>query len=155
MSITASQAAQRICEIGDWKVTNLRIQKVLYYAHMIYLGENDRKPLIDESFEAWKYGPVIPSLFWMISDSKENPPSQNVFRSVKHIDDNSPEAKQIRGACELTSEISTWNLVKSTHQEGGAWKITQDHKKTNFFSPRKIISNDEIFNEFQRLIQSD
>lgn len=48
-------------EAGD-SITNLKLQKVLYYAQgwaLAVLG----KPLFDEEVEAWKYGPVVPSIY--------------------------------------------------------------------------------------------
>lgn len=48
-------------EAGD-SITNLKLQKVLYYAQgwaLAVLG----KPLFDEVVEAWKYGPVVPSIY--------------------------------------------------------------------------------------------
>ena len=43
-------------------MTNLRLQKLLYFAqgwHMARYG----KPLFEEKIEAWKYGPVVPSVY--------------------------------------------------------------------------------------------
>ncbi|MBI3445489.1 MAG: SocA family protein [Magnetospirillum sp.] len=48
-------------EAGD-SITNLKLQKVLYYTQgwaLAVLG----KPLFDEEIEAWKYGPVVPSIY--------------------------------------------------------------------------------------------
>jgi uncharacterized phage-associated protein len=46
---------------GD-QVSNKKIQKLLYYIeawHLVHFSS----PLIDEEFEAWVYGPVIPSVY--------------------------------------------------------------------------------------------
>ena len=56
MSIPAYSAARYICARGDWRVTNLALQKILYLAHMVHLGRTGRA-LIDGEFEAWDYGP--------------------------------------------------------------------------------------------------
>lgn len=40
----------------------MKLQKLIYYAHGWHLASTG-KPLIDESVEAWKYGPVIPSVY--------------------------------------------------------------------------------------------
>ncbi|MBA1381446.1 Panacea domain-containing protein [Pseudomonas brassicacearum] len=44
------------------KITPMKLQKLVYYAHGWYAG-NTHQPLIDETVEAWQYGPVIPSLY--------------------------------------------------------------------------------------------
>lgn len=43
-------------------ITNLKIQKLLYYAQSWYLA-NFKKPLFEEDFQAWVHGPVIPCLY--------------------------------------------------------------------------------------------
>lgn len=48
-------------ERGD-VVTNLKLQKLLYYVqgyHLAFFGT----PLFDEKLEAWMYGPVVPEVY--------------------------------------------------------------------------------------------
>lgn len=43
-------------------VTNLKLQKLLYYVqgfHLAFFGE----PLFDDRIEAWTYGPVVPAIY--------------------------------------------------------------------------------------------
>lgn len=43
-------------------LTNLKLQKLLYYAQAWHLALKNR-PLFDEDFEAWVHGPVLPSQY--------------------------------------------------------------------------------------------
>ncbi|RMD63362.1 MAG: DUF4065 domain-containing protein, partial [Planctomycetota bacterium] len=43
-------------------ITNLRLQKLLYYAQGWSLALRG-EPLFDETLEAWKHGPVAPSVY--------------------------------------------------------------------------------------------
>ena len=43
-------------------VTNLKLQKLLYYAQGWYLAFFD-EPLFDERIEAWLHGPVVPPIY--------------------------------------------------------------------------------------------
>lgn len=48
-------------------LTNLKLQKLLYYAQAWFLALND-KPLFDEDFQAWAHGPVLPSQYHRFKD---------------------------------------------------------------------------------------
>lgn len=43
-------------------ITPMKLQKLIYYCHAEVLVSTGR-PLVAQDFEAWEYGPVIPSLF--------------------------------------------------------------------------------------------
>ena len=43
-------------------VTNLSLQKLLYFTHAEFLTATER-PLIRHNFEAWEYGPVLPYVY--------------------------------------------------------------------------------------------
>ncbi len=43
-------------------MTNLKLQKLLYYAQGFHLAMFS-KPLFDKKIEAWVYGPVVPYIF--------------------------------------------------------------------------------------------
>jgi uncharacterized phage-associated protein len=46
----------------DKFITPMKLQKLVYFAHGWCLALSD-EPLIDEKIEAWKYGPVVTSLY--------------------------------------------------------------------------------------------
>jgi len=52
--------------VGDNKeregITNLKLQKVLYFAQAYYLAKIG-KPLFSDNIEAWEYGPVVPEVY--------------------------------------------------------------------------------------------
>jgi uncharacterized phage-associated protein len=43
-------------------LTNLKLQKLLYYAQAWYLAIHN-KPLFEEDFQAWVHGPALPSQY--------------------------------------------------------------------------------------------
>jgi len=84
MAISALQAARKICELSKWTVTNLKLQKILYIAHMVYMGRN-KKPLIFEQFEAWDYGPVVNSLYHYVKIFGDQPIKKSIFYDVEDV----------------------------------------------------------------------
>src|SRR3569832_616029 len=53
------------------EMTNMKVQKLLYYAQSLYLALYD-KPLFDEEIQAWRYGPVYPPAYKFYSDFEAN-----------------------------------------------------------------------------------
>jgi len=54
-------------------ITNLKLQKLLYYAQGVYLAMKG-EPLFSDPIEAWTHGPVVPDVyraFSMIDDGME------------------------------------------------------------------------------------
>lgn len=47
---------------GQNSISPMKLQKLVYLAHGHTLAETG-EPLLDEAFEAWKFGPVLPSLY--------------------------------------------------------------------------------------------
>ena len=118
MAISANSAARYVCASGDWNVTNLALQKVLYLAHMVHLGRTGHR-LIDGEFEAWDYGPVMPRLYRDVRMFGDRP-IQNVFFGSPTIF-GSPEEETLRDACEHLLMKSPGELVAMTHRQDGAW----------------------------------
>lgn len=53
-------------------ITNLKLQKVLYFAQAYYLAKIG-KPLFSDNIEAWAYGPVVPTVYRKYKDNKSDP----------------------------------------------------------------------------------
>src|ERR1700719_3154100 len=64
MPVHSLIAAKKVCQIRDWAVSNLEINKILYLGHMAMMGRSDGGSLlVIENFQAWDYGPVLPSVY--------------------------------------------------------------------------------------------
>lgn len=116
--ISPSFAAKHLCEKSGWRISNLELQKMLYMADMNFVGTKGRR-LIDEDFEAWDYGPVIPSLYRKCKAFGAKP-VPNIFWGIGSIAD-TPEASMLDKAWENLRNRSPGKLVENTHWAGGAW----------------------------------
>lgn len=50
------------CHENDFLISNLKLQKLLYFAQGYSLALND-EPLFKEEIEAWDFGPVVPEVY--------------------------------------------------------------------------------------------
>jgi len=54
--------AQEAQEEDQELISNLKLQKLIYYAQGIHLA-SEGTPLFPDRIEAWTYGPVVPTLY--------------------------------------------------------------------------------------------
>lgn len=143
MALNPLVAAKRVCELRDWSASNLEINKILYLAQMVFLGRNNgREPLVSENFEAWDYGPVLPSVYYRAKAFGKQP-VQNVFRFLP--DATGEEAAIIAEAVESVRGKTPGQLVAITHWEKGAWAT---YYKAG--SKSIVIPNDAILEEYRK-----
>lgn len=94
-------------------ISNMKLQKLLYYAQGFYLAMYD-KELFKDDFEAWEHGPVIPSLYREFSkygSSAIPKPKSFTFRPYTQ-----EEKEFLREIYNAYGQFSAWALSEMTHQ---------------------------------------
>lgn len=109
-----------VCEVGDWNVSNLRLQKVLYIAQMFYMGRNNGDRLVDATFEAWDYGPVVPALYHKVKMFGSRPIA-DVFYDALRFNEDDRRRMFLMDVCIDLLHRRPGELVEITHWENGAW----------------------------------
>lgn len=100
------------------EMTNLKLQKLLYYAQAWCLAING-KPLFNEKFQAWMHGPVQPEIYqkykrygWRSIDEEIEESLEDIKKEFSEEELNILE--QVR---EIYMPIDAYGLEKLTHQE--------------------------------------
>lgn len=119
MTVSALSAARTLCEMRDWQLSNLALQKILYIAHMAHLGRS-HAPLFAERIEAWDYGPVVPVVYQRVRGFGSDP-IKNVFHWVSDIPKGTKEYDVLAETEKATRDLSPRQLVSITHWPDGAW----------------------------------
>ena len=137
-----------------YPVSNLQLQKILYFANLFYMARHKNKKLIDDDFEAWQFGPVIRDVYnryfingsnpiYPNSDLKNNPTFENKIET--EIDD-----VAIKNVILNLAQKSAWFLVELSHDTIGAWSKT--YKTKGLFA---IISDDLIREEIRQRFKNE
>lgn len=137
MAARSDSVCRFICETGDWRITNLQLQKILYIAQMAYLGiEGER--LADLSFEAWDHGPVAPRVYRQVRMFGAAPIG-DVFSDARPFAANSKRKEMLTNACRDLIPLRPGQLVEITHWDGGAWAACYEPRAKGTRIPDQAI----------------
>ena len=104
-------------------ITNLKLEKLLYYAQGIYLAKKN-KPLFDDKTIAWEHGPVVNKIYQKYKKYGSNK-IQNMDQSIKIDADTETILNEVY---EKYAQYSAWKLSDMTHHEE-PWKLTEKNKE--------------------------
>lgn len=120
MLYSAISVAKRIvtyCNQKGRPVSNLKLQKLLYYVWIGYYRQNSTE-LFFENMHAWQLGPVVPSVYYEFSPYAGMPIRQN------YADECSPEDTVIIDKIVNDYiDYSAAELVSMTHEKGKPWDL--------------------------------
>lgn len=162
------QIADCFVEKSKENITPLKLQKLMYYFHawsLVFF-----KPIIDEKFEAWVHGPVLPTLYFYYKDyGAENikysglcntfSEDENVanlvdsvylaygkytaifIKELTHIEDPWKVSRENLDQNERTNNIIENDIIKKYYlEEKDKYKIETIHDLNNYLN-RKVFEN--------------
>ncbi|MBX7147078.1 MAG: DUF4065 domain-containing protein [Alphaproteobacteria bacterium] len=122
----AKEFVQIAAKYGE-RLSHMKLQKLVYFAHGWHLGLTG-KPLLDETIEAWQYGPVIRSLY---DEYKRNGSQLLTPHALQNQPQSLPEAVKIliEKIWNLYGHFTAFQLSSLTHEEGSPWyQVTHFYK---------------------------
>lgn len=138
-SYSASDIAKYIlykCIVDKLPISNLQLQKILYYIQRYFL-QNEKRALFKEEIEAWPFGPVVRDVYYQycgygalqITDIEQTNIMLTDF-----------EKKVIDSIVDEKRRVTPWELVEDTHQQGYAWDmIYKDGLGYKDVIPKEVI----------------
>jgi len=117
-----SELVRRI-EAKGKTVTNLSIQKLAYFCHGWHLAFLDA-PLVEQRFEAWSLGPILPDLhytyMWLPCHSMTA--THPIFKRQARLPADSDSAELIDVVVDEYGDYSAAELIARTQEPGGPWE---------------------------------
>lgn len=131
MAYDPRSIANIVLDIADSSgipITNLALNKILYFLHAWYLAHFNR-PLIDAKIEAWEYGPVIREVYsefkqYGSSEIKGRAQRFDVDKLRQVLCQDSVSAADllfIRDQFSRYGHLGVGKLVSMSHEKGGPW----------------------------------
>lgn len=136
-------------------ITNLALQKLLYFAHALFLIERKR-PLVSGYFEAWEFGPVHPTAYQSFKVARDKPIT---FRAQKRNivtgateEITAPDEPVVRQHLSRImaqyGALTPGQLVEISHAKGAPWHFVVDKPRTGLALGLRI-GNDIIETRFK------
>lgn len=124
-----------IAEQKGRKITNLHLNKVIYFSHADFLVHCGR-PLISSKIEAWQYGPVIREVYGYFKKFGRKEISGRISQynfkegkeEIVRAQNISRDANFVESLFDYYSCIPTSVLVDISHARGGAWDLVWNHE---------------------------
>jgi uncharacterized phage-associated protein len=143
-------------------LTNLKLEKLLYFAYGIHISLYN-EALFDEKIQAWRLGPVVPSVYREFKDFGSNPIGNHsrarmmedftgeiTTPNLTSLDNQENAEKSLVITCVAYGNQKAWKLVDITHKEKtSAWAKVYDPNK-----PNQILNNNDIIKEFEPYIKT-
>lgn len=105
------------CTEDGCPISNLQLQKILYYIQKDFLHRTER-PAFGDVIEAWKFGPVVPAVYYRFGGFGAMPIDM-IYSQI--VEPTGTEKECIDRIIEEKRALSPWALVNDTHKAGGAW----------------------------------
>jgi uncharacterized phage-associated protein len=120
------------------RMSNLALQKLLYFAHAIFLIEQKR-PLVSGYFEAWEYGPVHPAAYQAFKVAGAEPigfraERLNVVKGTREpiASPSDPAIVEHLGRIvQSYGRMTPGRLVDIAHAKGAPWHFVVDKGRTS------------------------
>lgn len=124
--------------MDECHITNMKVNKLVYFAQAWSMVKYNKK-LFDENIEAWKYGPVIPSVY----NAFKICGSQNIAATYGDYNQDifSSEELDLLVDVALTyGKYEAFVLRDMTHEDAGPWDRVYEERKNNVI-PDELIKN--------------
>lgn len=97
-------------------VTNLRLQKLLYFIQGYSYCRKDTA-MFKEDMEAWQYGPVVPEVYFTYNGYSGAP----IRREYDDITISEQDKNIINRVVNVLTNYKVWDLVDATHEKNSPW----------------------------------
>lgn len=122
----------------DADVSNLKLQKLLYYAQGHFLGSTGA-PLFTDDLRAWAHGPVIPSIYHRFKQYGGSPIDAEVAIPENFDWSEYQDVQQhLANIWATYGEYSAWALRNRTHREA-PWRQAWDSDTAGAVIPRRSL----------------
>ena len=103
------------CIEDSHPISNLQLQKILYYIQKDFLNRDDLA--FSDAIEAWQFGPVVPNVYYHYCGYGAMP----ISSAHENYEIHPKDKDSIDPIMETKRSLDPWIMVAETHKANGAW----------------------------------
>jgi uncharacterized phage-associated protein len=121
-ALAVANAFIQLAESNGAPISNMKLQKLAYFAQGFYAAFSDGQALFEDEIEAWKYGPVIPDLYHKFKIYLAGAiPSSHPYREETPL--NPRERSVVEWVFKNLGQHSAIKLSDFSHTQGSPWDV--------------------------------
>lgn len=138
-------------------LTNMKINKLLYFAQGYYLKKY-ATPLFDDTIEAWEHGPVVPEVYAAYKKYGDKPITEYDINAIVDV---TPDAEKVLyDVARKYGRYTASALRNMTHVVGSPWDLVYQDGHTHTEIPLDSIQsyfneNDDLSPSVRQFKESD
>lgn len=126
-------------------ISNLKIQKLLYYAQGCTLAITNA-PLFDDPIVAWKHGPVVESTYHEFKQFESGSIDLAKLSDSTVIEFSDTISAILENVYQMFGQFSAWKLRNMTHEET-PWMTTEKNAVIDIEKIKQFFLNNYIADE--------
>ena len=135
------------CIKKKYSITNLKLNKLLYFSNIEYMLNNNGKPLFKEEFEAWRHGPVLKSVYETFCMGIGKATEEKLNLIIDNLKDN--KINSINKVLDEKAGLDAFKLVELTHIKNGPWELIYNTNKDKNGICTANIPNKKIYDFYK------
>ena len=131
--------ADHLIEKSEFSLSNLRLNKLLYFIYGVNLVVNESDKQIFDAPEAWDYGPVFPDVYHTFKVNGSSVINHySGFKKTPGRELDATITKVIDKVLASYGKKQDWELVKLTHLPSSPWSIAYKNGRNQIISKESI-----------------
>ena len=133
-------------------ISPMKILKLVYVAHGWYLGALG-EPLIHDPIMAWRYGPVIPELYYHVREYRSRNITEEIrsaFRSVNEERVGDAARSLLDAVWDHYKHFTALELSALTHQKGTPWDLARAGFPKDAWASRTIPVSNGLIEDYYK-----
>jgi len=132
-AVAVAQAFLDLANSEGVRLTNMHLQKLVYFAHGVYLAAYNGEPLISDEVKAWDFGPVIPPLYEKLRIYGGGFVDPDLAPETRgSISPNDREGQAILSTWYSYKHHSGWDLSVISHARNSPWDIVWNQQNNRY-----------------------